>query len=518
MPEEDFRDPARRRLLDIADNASAEKGEIQTQLPDVSVPSQFDTPIQSTGIRQDVLAGVQGNFDRNIAQIQENALQNRRFRAGSTSNAELNEARSSRNQAIGALGQVELQSQGQVLGALGGLAQVEQSGQEARSTQTDLLTFEQQKVDIMAGGLAIDQGRLTLDRDKLGETARQFDLSSVDQRAQFHATIAATAEQNGLDRAQTAELAAASLMEGARQFDVADATQRQLAGDALAEGARQFGLTQEQTRELADQSLAESARQFDQSDATQRDHFTREIDERARQFGLDQDQTKELAANALSEGGRQFDLSQEQDFALHLSNIAESSRQFELSQEQTLTLAREATTEAARQFDLSSGQDADQFSQNIIETARQFDFSQEQARDLAIESLAANERVANSQLNVQHLGNMISLLTDGTQALTAEDGNKIISAAFAMGDMEASLNISPTADQAVNNVLEISSQSSPEAQITRDLVTRPDIWGLDPHEVSALSDEELTQYENLDFDGDGTVSMSDYIIYSARGG
>ena len=157
---DEFRDPERRRLLNITDEAQAEKGELQTQLPDVDVPSQFDTPIQSTGIRQDVLAGVQGQFDQNIAQVQEQALQARRFRAGSTSAAELREARASRGQAIGELGKVELQSQGQLLSALSPIAQTEAAGEQARETLAHTQEFEQQRVEIEQKLAGVEQQKV----------------------------------------------------------------------------------------------------------------------------------------------------------------------------------------------------------------------------------------------------------------------------------------------------------------------------------------------------------------------
>lgn len=508
---EEFRDPARRRLLNITDEAQAEKGELQTQLPDVSVPSQFDTPIQSTGIRADVLAGVQGNFDRNIAQIQENALENRRFRAGSTSNAELNEARSSRNIAIGELGKVELQSQGQLLGALGGVAQVEAGGEQARATQEELLTFEQQKVDIMAGGLALDEGRLTLDNDKLLESARQFDLSSEDQRAQFTETIRATAEQNGLDRDQTAALAAASLKEGARQFDRSDETQRKLADETLAEGARQFGLSQDMTRELAENSLSEDARQFDLSQENDMDKFSQHIAEQARQFGLDQEQTATLAANALTEGARQFDFSQGQALDIHMDNIAEMQRQFDLSDDQVRDLAGDALIENGRQFDINSSTDMQQFAQNLSETSRQFNMGHAQTAQLAAMTIASQEGIAREGLKIQHIANMLDFMIEGAEALTQADGIAILDMAFEQSDIEERVGITPAASDEVTRVISEVNNAGTQGPALHAALNDPSVW-------SGGTDHPPEIMEQIDFNRDGIVDNSDYIIYVAGGG
>ena len=523
--EPSFRDPARRRLFNVTDEAQAAKGELQTDLPDVDVPSQFDTPIQSTGIRADVMAGVQGQFDENIAQIQESALQSRRFRAGSTSAAELREARASRGRAIGALGQVELQSQGQILQALSPLAQTEAAGEQQRETLGQEQTFEQQRVDIearlagvqeeqarlMGVSITIDQGRLNLDRDALAESVRQFDMSTEEGIRQFNATIAESARNANLDREQTAELAANALEEGMRQFDMTDKTQRDLAGTALAENARQFNLSQDQTRELAEAQLAETARQFDLSEENDMDQFTQEIAERARQFDLDQDQTATLAANTLAEQARQFDFSEAQALDIHMDNIAEMQRQFDLTDNQVRDLAADALSENIRQFDLTSAQDMEMFGQNLQETARQFNMSHAQTARLAAEPLTQQKDIAEQGLKVQHVANMLNFMIEGAEALTVQDGINILDMAFEMSDIEKELGITPEQTASVSRVISEVSNEGTDGQRLHAALNDPSIW-------AGGADHDQDILDQLDFNFDGVIDNSDYILYRAGGG
>jgi len=517
MPDE-FRDPARRRLLDITDQAQADKGELATTLPDVDVPSQFDTPIQSTGLREDIMAGVQGRFEGNIANIQEAALQNRRFRAGSTGARELSAARASRNEAIGALGQVELQSQGQVLDALTSLATAETYGEQARATQEELLVFEQQKVDIMKGSLAVEEGKLAIDEQAFAESIRQFDVTTAEGKAQFEANLAETMRQFDLTQEQQEELAANALRESARQFNMADRTQRDLSANQIAESARQFNLSDETKRDLAGDQLRESARQYDMTDARSREQFGTEIEERARQFDLGQEQQAGLAADALSESSRQFDLTQSQDLDMHMDNIAEMARQFNMSFEQTRDLAANALAENSRQFDLANAQQADQFSQNILETARQFDMNAAQTRELAVMTMVSNEQLLASQLNVQHVGNMLDFIVEGAEALTAEDGSRIIDMAFEMSDIENNLNTPTQVTQLAGSVIASAQGNGPDAIALHNAMAQPEIWngGVDLADFEPEIDDRI--YRQLDFNGDGEVDATDYIIYRSSGG
>jgi hypothetical protein len=116
--DQDIRDPSNRQVYSTAKDAAANKGTLLDvdALPEVDVPDQFED-IADTGIRESILAGAQGQFTTNLDAIRQNALQTRRFRAGSTSERELGLARASRQQAIGALGEIELEARGQILGA-----------------------------------------------------------------------------------------------------------------------------------------------------------------------------------------------------------------------------------------------------------------------------------------------------------------------------------------------------------------------------------------------------------------
>ena len=150
-------DPARRAMLGIAENVRAGSGMLFTDedLPDVDTPPQFDdgTDVDTDvgadagegegvdNIRQSVLAGVNAQFEQNLADIKENALRTRRFNVGSTGDEELRALRIARNLGIERLGNLELTERQQILDALSPIAQVEAQqdvirtqGEETRTT------------------------------------------------------------------------------------------------------------------------------------------------------------------------------------------------------------------------------------------------------------------------------------------------------------------------------------------------------------------------------------------------
>ena len=116
------------------------------------------------------------------------------------------------------------------------------------------------------------------------------------------------------------------------------------------------------------------------------------------------------------------------------------------------------------------------------------------------------------------------MLIEGTEMLTAEDGNAIISAAFSMGAITRDLNISDSANNAADDVISIvkgeDGESDPAfVQEVQGILTSTDYaWNMSAEEIAELSGVERQAYLALDFDGDGVVDMEDHIIYVSNGG
>ena len=177
----DVTDPARRRLLGIAENSQAASGDMFTDkdLPDIDTPAQFDNGDGDGGegggdnIRQSILSGVNAQFETNMAGIQENALQTRRFNVGSTGDQELRAVRIARNEGIAQLGQHELTERQQLLDSLTPLALAETEGEQTRKN-------------------IVSQG--TEDRLSIADRGTEDRLSIADQGTEDRLTVAAQGE------------------------------------------------------------------------------------------------------------------------------------------------------------------------------------------------------------------------------------------------------------------------------------------------------------------------------------
>ena len=614
------RDPATRQLKNISAAASAEAGTFRADqadaAPDVDVPSEYDEPLSAdTGIRESVLAGVQSQFLTNISNIQKRSQQQRRFRAGSTSDEELRAARIAKGEAIEKLGAVELEAREQDIRALVPIAVQEEAGKQARETAKadPRLALDQQKINIMAASVSIDAGRLQLDTNALAQSAEMFDVTTAEGARQFDNHLKEVSRLKNLSLDQEKSLAAAALLETQRQYDLSDTLQRDLFAANLAESARTFNLDQRTRVDLAMATLAQERQIFDITNQTQLDLLRADIEERARQFDLDQTQTATLASNALAqqnthwlkahteakrqydtdwwqeerqfkqtrdnahhefnkqmdlardkfdagtdqfkeaqdqaqdqfiktldEGKRQYDkttrdanrrFSQEQGqkWLSQLLHINETARQFNLDHHAKLKIAGDVLAQQSKEFDLTREDHKKQFFSNLGETARQFNLSQAQTRDLAIEGLLANERIANEQLNVQHLGNLMEFMVGGTGGyFDAEDGEAIIERLLDMSDIERSLNLGEDVTSAASNLITSLKNPSPDTDemFAKTMVDEGDVWFIDEEEALdryGFADPDAnsrfrSSYLLLDLNDDAVVDGEDYVIYAASGG
>ena len=218
-----------------------------------------------------------------------------------------------------------------------------------------------------------------------------------------------------------------------------------------------------------------------------------------------------LAANTLAEQARQFDFSEAQALDIHMDNIAEMQRQFDLTDNQVRDLAADALSENIRQFDLTSAQDMEMFGQNLQETARQFNMSHAQTARLAAETLTQQKDIAEQGLKVQHVANMLNFMIEGAEALTVQDGINILDMAFEMSDIEKELGITPEQTASVSRVISEVSNEGTDGQRLHAALNDPSIW-------AGGADHDQDILDQLDFNFDGVIDNSDYILYRAGGG
>ena len=737
---QDVLDPARRQLLQMAEESQASAGQMQTaqDLPQVNVPSQFDTPIQATGgVREAILAGVQGNFETNMAAVQESALQNRRFNVGSTGDAELAVARSSRNEAVAKLGEAELTARGQLLSALtpiatqeaageqqrttigsqsaADIASIKESGAQTRETQSAQISQQgqlskelqtlvnsggisqieaqgiQQRMNIGAQG-ATDvaaikitgaetretqaaqitaQGQLSKELQTLVNSGAisQIEAQGIQQRMNIgaettgqEALIKAAAEQERVNIAAKGEVdkAIASLQlsgaldqigaQGAqaRLTVVASATAeadliaRKAVEDrklVAAQGEVQAQTVEQQNKAAMDrlnEELNVKRLELDvaQSEGRENRQLEREayvlqatlnkaeLDNRLAVAGVSAESQQAVAALSASTDLSIAQIAQSTNLTISQAELAMEkyrvdsdltiSQRYASVQERQVAVAekdqaatesinlhrlaleekvaeqgmkvteaqitgiwqeygveemgafqdsfnkkngdtgynarydmdgngvvnftdftsftRLATTgvptvqaqqlrEGARQFDVANEQSLDTFEAQLAETARQYNLSQYQQRELTILSLNANEAVANSQLNVQHLGNLLDFVVNAPEALTPEDGAAVIAAAFDLSRLAPALASDTQTYAAVSAISQINERKGPAAEAAFQLVAEGDVWNPDVFDRNRTQDPSIAQaYQMLDFNQDGLVDMKDYEIYTVSGG
>lgn len=566
----DVNDPARRELLQISEQAQAENGMLTQEdvdKVDVKVPSQFDEPIQADGgVRESILAGVNANFENQLERVQESALQNRRFNVGSTSEAELRAARASRNEAIGKLGEFESQSLLTQMQLDGRIDQIQAQGIQDRlnigsqgATEADLIArraLEERASIVTAGGeerltqqqanesaMARLQSELEVKREELAaslqegafnrelqrevnqmqmiltreELANRLDVAGVGANTQLTiATLAANTDMSiaELAAATDVSIADAQLAMEKVKIDNDLVIQQRYATveerrTAVAEKDQAATESLNLHRFALDQKLAEHGMKAEEASITG-------IWE---EYGVDEMSDFESAMNtAIGEDGYNarydFDSNGSIDFKDFIS----------FSQAATLggipTVQLQQLREGTRQFDISQEQNMNQFMTQIEETAREFNLSHAQQRDLAVMSLAANESVANAQLNVQHLSNLMDLLVDAPEALSPEDGASIIAAAFDLSAVQQSMDIpSQSANSAISAISLINDRKGTVGTQMAELVLEGDVWNPDVFDMSRRQDPNVAQaYSKLDFNGDGIVDMDDYVIYTVNGG
>jgi len=126
--------PFKQRLLEQTQTAQADAGTLDAAPPAPVNPDAQTAPVQSGGIRQSILAGVDAGFQSDLKTIQDRAISRNRLRSGVTSNDELSAARVAAQNRIAQIGQFETQEQGRRETLTANAANIEIQGEQARAT------------------------------------------------------------------------------------------------------------------------------------------------------------------------------------------------------------------------------------------------------------------------------------------------------------------------------------------------------------------------------------------------